>query len=162
MKKHWFLVIIAVGCLIWSIYNGFNNGKFLEASLIQILTLVVAIFISYFLVQHKNDRRRKADFINKMLQEIVLQVEDEGVLDADTSRAWTIQKSIANRLLALKDNGFKDIEQDMDYVIKEFEEIRELYSNHVDDLETVEKDINRHRVNISDKCTKIEASLFNV
>lgn len=162
MKKYGFLIIVAIGDTIWLIYNLLNNDKFFEASLMQILTLFVAIFISYFLVQQKNDNRRKVDFINRTLHEVMLLLEDEKLLDSDRKKTLVIQKSIANRLQAIEKNSFKEIKQDMDYVVKEFEEIRELYSNHTDNLGEVEMDINRHKINISDKCIKIEAELFNI
>ena len=64
----------------------------------------------------------------------------------------------------MKDAGFTDIEGDIEFIETNFENIRDLYSNHnqsEEALQRVKVDIDKHRMNIVDKCSKIRVGLYS-
>ena len=60
MKKYigniipWLIIVSSVGLII---YNVMYNEKFLETSLVSILSLVTVILVSFYLVQMKNEKK---------------------------------------------------------------------------------------------------------
>ena len=65
------LVIVFIICMFGIIvYNLLNNDKFLETSVTSIISIVIAVVISYVFVQKKTDLRRKNEKIDKLLYKI--------------------------------------------------------------------------------------------
>ncbi|MEG2440987.1 MAG: hypothetical protein RSB37_05720, partial [Acetivibrio sp.] len=65
----------------------------------------------------------------------------------------------------ISENGFKEIQDDMNYIEAEFNELRELYGNHKstdDELNSIREDLSRHKIRISSRCTKVKLRLFNI
>ena len=77
MKRRTWVIIIIITLLVLAplfLYNLNNNESFLQASLINILTIFVAVIFSVILVQRQTDKRiQKEIFINllKSLQDSI-------------------------------------------------------------------------------------------
>ena len=56
-------VVLAVAFVIFVFYNIINNDEFWNASAVNIITILIAIVISYFFVQRKSDIRKQKDII---------------------------------------------------------------------------------------------------
>lgn len=164
MKKKSFILVILfwLGCLALGIYNGIKNPDFLVTPLSTIISIGVAVVVSYFFVQRKTDDRRKKEKIDKLLykvQEIILndnfiEVRDENLI---------IQRSVINKILYLEDGVDNDIKGDISRIREKFEEFREFYGNHYKDIAYMNKSkkelLNYVRL-IDDFCDKIHMKLL--
>lgn len=69
-----YLVLLLL-LLVWTVYNYKNNQDFFNASLVNIITIGLAIFVSYFLSQKNNNVRKQKDIILDLLLKLQNQVE---------------------------------------------------------------------------------------
>lgn len=158
-------VIIVVCISVFIAYKNIHNKNFWDTNIIQILTLMLTSIISFFFVQHLTDKRRKIDCIEHIIVEIQHTISNDELIFSANKTAISIQVSIGNRLKHLKDNSFCQVQSDIDYVYNEYIELRELYSNHsqnAESLESIQADMQRHIHNISDKCDKIRLALYEI
>lgn len=175
MKKRKGTIIIA--CIIGvvfgalTIYNIFYNSEgFWKISIYHILSLVFVIFISYFLVQKRTDERQKVSMVDKMIEDIQKSVSMDVVVgyetEEDRKQALLYQKSIANRIDYLqKSSVCSVIKEDLEYIKKEMESLREFYGNHMNDKSYMEKsttDFNKYIVNICDKCYAMRLQIYSL
>ena len=145
-------------------YNANKNPEFMTASLVNILTLGVAVFFTFFYTAVMTDRRRRNDCIEHVLMEIKKDVEDKQLYSVDEDRSgYMLQRSCGNKIKYLCDAEFKNYNDEFQYIQQEFEEIRNLFSEHSssqEEVEVVVKDIKRHIQNISDRCDKVRIMLY--
>lgn len=154
--------VLPLGILFIKNYQ--NNG-FWDASCVQILTLALTAFVSFFLVQRLADKRRKIDFMEHVIAEIQNVLEHDKVIFSLDREALGIQSSIGNKLLHLQNHSFAQIKGDIDYIYSEFTELREMYAAHYQDpegYELIKKDMDRHIHKISNKCDKIRLTLYDI
>lgn len=57
-------LVVCIGGL--GIYNVINNKLFLKVSASSLLTMFIAVIVSFWLVQLKNDKRKLNDKIDKL------------------------------------------------------------------------------------------------
>lgn len=161
--KLYILIVLVIASVM--IFRNYKYSTFWNANLIQILTITLTAIISFFFVQRLTDRRRKIDCFEHILTEIQNLINNNDVIFSYDKNATNLQKSVANKIKHLKDHGFKEISADLEYINNEFTELRELYDNHnqsVDSLKAITLDLNRHKINISDKIDKIRLSLYEI
>ena len=157
-----FVVIIALACLFLVLKN-IKTPNFLSASLIDIVTIILGVAITLFLTESLNDKRRRNDCIEHIIMEIESFISDDNNFKANPNTLMR-QSSCANRIKYIKDAGFPDIKDDIDFIEQHYTEIRDLYSNHYQnetELQGVKKDIDKHRDLIVDKCCKIRVGLYS-
>ena len=174
MKGTKVLSMLGIGCVIVfllgiGIYNiVVDAGAFFTASIYQIISLLFAIVITYLLTQRKNDKRRKNDMLDKMILGIQKDISEKTLVcyatEEERSIALLLQKSLASRLEYLKNARMcASIVDEIDYISKEMENLREFYGSHMTDKEYMEKsstDFEKYIVNISDKCFSIRLKLY--
>jgi hypothetical protein len=126
-----------------------------------------AIFISYYLVQLKNDERRNRDNIDRIISKVQSLISNTELIDASTKNAQAksllLQKSLANKLEYIKMNCSHEIKPDLEYICSEFEHLRELYGGHIHDNEYLIKsvdDFKKYIINIDDKCDSLHIKLY--
>lgn len=163
-----FLIIIVVGLSIGGIalYNAFVNPKFWEIQIGQVLTLYVAIVVSYALVQWRNTDSHKNEKIDDLVYKIQVMISDENLMKADSDSSQQlnlmIHRSIAKKIQYVKDSNVKEIEQEVSEIESNFTILRELYSNHMKDQEYLDKstyEINNRIKLIDDSCDSIHMKL---
>lgn len=165
IKKNIGIIVIAIISTILIIVNGIKNEDFLTANITQILSLLVTAIFSVYFVQRLTDRRRKTDCFEQILREIKLGIYDEKTFLSTSREALMFQASIANKIKHLQEYAFSQIKDDLKYIEDEYTELRELYGNHNDSAESLEKirlDIVRHQNNIGDKIDKIQLMLYEL
>lgn len=153
------IVVVLCGVLIC---KNIDSEDFFDASFVDVLTVLFGAAITFFMTQKMNDRRRRNECIEHIIMEI------EGFVSNDENfqiRKETLirQSSCANRIKYLMDSSFSSIRKDIEFIHRNYNEIRELYSNHsknVAELNKVRVDIDKHRDNIIDKCNKIRVGLY--
>lgn len=161
------IIICIPVCLvsIVMIVKNYMNKLFWSASLLQILTFSFTVILSFMIVQRITDRRRKIDCYDHFLSDIQNIINTDTSIFSLSSNAMNKQKSVANRIKYLCDHSFPQTHADLEYISKEFTELRELYDNHKqneNELKSIEADMNRHKGNISDKIDKLKLVLFDI
>ncbi|WP_394524334.1 hypothetical protein [Lacrimispora sp. JR3] len=160
------IFMFAVACVaIILVLKNYNSTDFYQASLLQILTFILATIISIIFVQHRTDKRRKIDCIEHIIIEIQNVIQHNENIFSLKSDALMLQASAANKIMYIKDMGFPQNQKDIAYIYDEFQELRDLYGNHVkteEDLESIENDLKRHKLNITTKCDKVRLSLYDL
>lgn len=161
IKKYSLPIICCIVLLVIGVYNSFLT-TFWEASFVDIVTIGLAIFLSFYLTENLNDKRRRNDCIEHIIIEIEQMMNEDSIFSFD-KKTLVQQASCANRIKYLKDAQFQDIQEDIDFIAREFGEIRDLYSNHNQTetkLKAVQIDFEKHRNLICDKCNKIRIGLY--
>ena len=159
-KAQCLIGIIVIVILAVLIIVNWKNEEFYSASLIDIMTIGIAIFISFLITEYSDNKRRRNDCIEHVILEIEQMISDEEIVNNKSNMTLLKQASCANRIKYLKDAKFSDIEEDIKFIEQQFQEIRELYSNHKEDLASVKNDLERHQKLICDKCNKIRINLY--
>ena len=161
MKK--IVIILGVlGTIIFGIYNIINNDDFLKAPLTTMISILVAIVLSYFFTQRKTDDRRKMEKIDNLLykiQDIILDKEFIVVQDSDL----IVHRSIANKIKYLKDNAPCDLKSDVDRLEDIFEDYRLFYGEHYMDkdyMEKSKKDLLNYVMKFDDVCDSLHMRLL--
>ena len=156
-------IIAIIGICVFLVYRNIQNENFFSADAIDIVTILLGTLIAFYLTERMNDRRRRNDCIEHIIMEIENFVSDDSNFKIDKGTLLR-HGSCGTRIKSLKDAGFVDIKKEIDFIDSNFNEIRDLYSNHnksEEELDTVRIDINKHRDNIVDKCCKIRISLYS-
>ena len=157
------LIISGIIIVILFIVNQ-KSPEFLKASFVDIITIILAVFIAYYLTEKNNSKRRRNDCIDHIILEIEEMINDE-IIFSINKRALQHQGSCANRIKYIKEAGFSDIQEEIDFISEKFDEIRNLYSNHCqskESLKTVIIDFEKHREQICDKCNKIRVEMYKI
>lgn len=170
VRSYIFLGTIFVVIAIVAIFNLMNNGElFWQATFYQIMSLLAVVFITYFLTQRLNDKRRKIDTVDHLLNEIQMMVnrqELHGYIESqDKSMALMYQRLLANKVECLKRYGKlgADIQNDVNYISNQCEEMKEFYGTHMEDKEYMKKSLmefQKYTLNISERCDNIRIKLF--
>lgn len=157
------MIIFLVGCVALGIYNWRTNVNFFTAPLTTIVSIVVAVVISYFFVQRKTDDRRKREKVDKLLYKIQEMILDEKFIEVK-EQDLIIQRSIANKITYLKNNVIdKNIKTQVERIEEIFGEYREFYSNHYKDvtyMEKSKKELANYVTRIDDVCDEIHMKLM--
>ena len=151
-------IIIGIGLIIVNLFI-VKNGDFLKSSLIDIIALVIVGIFVFYLSERKSDKRRKYDCVEHIIIEIQ-NILESGEYYSNNKLALIRQTSCANKIKYIIDANIQEIEEDIIFIDTHFQEIRNLYSNHQQDLDSVRSDIDRHQILICDKCDKIRINLY--
>ena len=144
------------------IYKNHGEVDFFTANIIDIITILLGTIITIYISESMTDQRRKNDCIEHVITEIENLVKDDNNFSMNKI-ALINQTSCANRIKYLNDVSFSEIKEDMEFISNNFENIKDIYSNHnssEEGLENVRIDLDKFRAQIIDKCCKIRISLY--
>lgn len=134
-------------------------------SLIQIM---IAIVVTYYLAQRKTDQRKLKDVLSNLIEKLSKDINDDRMYiiknDDDLKNIRIRQRSIFNKLYAIKEFNEFNIKNDIEYCIKEFNEYWDFISEHMDNLEYLINNsvtLNMHISNIDSKLDQIQISLYS-
>ncbi len=156
-------IILSICFIALCIYNIFCNRDFFETSITAVLSIIVAIVVSYFFVQHKTDERRKKEKVDDLLYKIerILQKEDFLVVKEGD---LILHRSVSNKICFLSDYvENEDIKNDITRMKEYFDQYREFYGNHYKDEAYMEKSKNElmnYISRIDDICDSIHMKLL--
>lgn len=98
-------------------YNAKNNINFFTVDIYQILSMIIAVIVAYFLVQIKNDERKRKevaehilDDIQVVCQKIISEINNPECMCKDVWRELLMNKRrLGNKVKALKEivDGFE-------------------------------------------------------
>lgn len=170
MKKiiHYISVIIFI-FLFFAIvlHNIRDNPAFWDASVTNCATIAIAVFVSYFLVQRQNNRRKQKDIILELILKLQVQVsnpEAYHLAGQSSDQIMMRKRDFSNKINILdKHKSDFDIKDDMDFVISRFQEYEDLISNHINDsqyLANSSKELQRPLILIENKLYDIALFLY--
>lgn len=163
-------MFLFLSLIVYAIFFGigvFLNEQFFDYSFVNLTTIYVAIAISYYLVQEKNEKRilrNKCEDLISEIKSILDRFDHEYVLNFDKDLFLITQTRLNNKILVLTKIlkvKFK-FQIEVDNLNSDFENLIELFGNHMNDLVTVEKDIISFRNKIDAKLDKIILKLFDI
>lgn len=151
-----------------ALYNFKTNAKFWEASAVNCLTLAIALFVSYHLVQRQNNRRKQKEILLDLIQKLQSQLSQENMYnltDLSKEELTMRNRSVQNRIHILdgkkKEFGFAE---EIAHVQEWFAEYSDLIGNHIEDrdyLENSKSELKRPLDLIDGKLTEMAMKLFN-
>ncbi|MED9967339.1 MAG: hypothetical protein UFJ18_11190 [Blautia sp.] len=160
-------IVFVVGLVMLGIHNYKNNEKFFDTSLTTLLTIAVAVIISYFFVQKRTDNRRKNEKIDNLLYKIQKYInEDNFVLTGGeiSRKNLILHKAIANEIRCIKNmNLDKESRKQIARVERYFKDFREVYGENYPNEERIEEkysELKNYVVNIDDACDRIHMHLM--
>lgn len=165
-------VIVILGSIVLLCIGGYNiytNGKsFFDASVYQVISLIFALAITFYLTQMKNEERRKIDMLDRMLLDLQNDINADSFIkyetEDDVHMALLRQKSVANRLAYLIErNPFPKAMEEIKYINNEIAHLREMYGEHMNDKEYMKKskkEFNKYITNAEDKIFLVHLKLF--
>jgi len=175
-----FLKALIVGCIIIALsfffmYNIKNNDYFFQASLYNITLLIISVGVAYYLVQKRTDERRKKDSLEKLIERMITNIQDnlynETFLDIrNRISILSNLRKIGNKIhileLACKD--YIEVEKEVKYIIEKFMEIRNIYEDimcHEGEKAIAlandkESDLKKHSNDIASKCDYILYKIY--
>ena len=135
------IFIFAVLLIIFVVYNIFTNPMFWSASAVSCITIGIAIFVSYCLVQRQNNKQKQKELILELIRNLQLQIEKKETYDfSGQSREEVMmrKRDIANKIRLLESvNGSFLISEDVDYIKEKFEEYDNDIGDYIDKFEVL-------------------------
>ena len=174
MKKNvptavkWSLTLLFTAALVvFVLYNIKHNDKFWEASAVNVITILIAVVISYFFVQKRNDRRKQMDILLELISRLQLQISSEKAYDFTGQTREEIMmrnRDINNKVQILTEVGESFLlKEDMKFVRQKTDEYLALIGDHSTDLDYLiksKKELQRPLNLISCKLFSMSISLY--
>ena len=166
-KVIFFCVVGAcLGFLI--IYNAITDGAlFLKAPLINIVSILLAVFVAYYFTQQRADERKAKELTEHLIEQIQDLLNQESInWTEDTIRKHTLlsQRRIRYKIDILKPLGTSmKISDDILYIEKEYSQYAEFVGNHSNDVEYLNKseiELMKYKQNIETRCDVIKCKLY--
>lgn len=168
-NKLWWIPIslLAICFAVFVIYNIVHNEDFWSASAVNIITILIAVVISYFFVQRKNDRRKQKEILLDLINKLRLLIDSEGTYDfTGQSREEIMMRNrdIRNKVEILTNlQAVFGIEDDMKFIQERIEEYLTLIGDHSMDLDYLiksKKELKRPLMLISTRLVSMSINLF--
>ena len=160
-------IIVFLGIIIeLGVYNLKNNCKFFEASFTTLATLVIAVIVSFLLVQWKTDQRRQHEKIDDLLYKIQSYMDPERfVMGGEYVRENLIQhRSIANKIKCIKGQKLnKEVSEEVKRIESNFKMLRNMYGDCYTNDEKLKENypaLKNFVLLIDDSCDKIHMMLL--
>ena len=140
-----------------------EKRKFLGALCLR-SEIFVLIFVSYFLVDRQNEKDRKKEKINALINKVQLRLLDADLVKVDTEENRKITRikvtSISNLLEIIKDN--MDNKNNIDNIVTKMDNLSVLIMDHIEDEDYIRK-TNSHIIRtVIDIDTKLEKIKFDI
>lgn len=162
------ILILNILFIILCIYNIKNNMNFFEASVTEIITLIIAIILSYFFTERNSNIRKKKEVIETIIEKLQIKLEADVMRNInnnnDIKKVNINKRSIDNNVQLLKDNAQNlNIDKDIDYILEQFDNYISIIDNHINDIEYLKNsnvDLERYLTAMSDRLNKIRIDLY--
>ncbi len=168
-NKLWWIPVslLAIGFAVFVLYNIGHNEEFWSASAVNIITILIAVVISYFLVQRKSDRRKQKEILLDLINKLRLLIDSEETYDfTGQSREEILMRNrdISNKVQILTDiQTVFGIEEDMKFIQEKATEYLSLVGDHSMDLDYLiksKKELQRPLMLISTRLVSMSINLF--
>lgn len=161
-------IVFAVGILVLGICNYINNEKFWEASICQVITLLMAILITFYATQYKNDQRKLKDYAETVIRKIQSIIVDERFIyfnvNTDNKTVTMANRKLNNYISILNEYSEKlGFKEEAKYIADQFKEYRDIVDEHLADKDYLSKSsqtFQKYAENIEQKCEYIILNLY--
>lgn len=166
----WVFFVVLAGLLLFlGAYNFSNNDSFFEASLVNIITIGIAVGVSYWLTQKQTDRRKQKDLVVSLVLKIQLQISEESMYclgDKPKEEITLRNRNINNQLNILQTLAAKkfSIEKEIKFVMDSFSEYETFVGDHIDNpdyLAQSKKELQRPLGLMDSKLSEIAIKLYS-
>lgn len=160
------LFILAIPLVITNIKG---NNEFFDTSITSLLSLITVIYVSFYLTQKINDKRKKLDHIIELLEKIQVTINNDDFIALQDKnareKALMLHRKISNKIEIIKDYRYhSDLLKLINEMVKDLQEMRNLYGEYTpgsslsnDDDREIHRIINR----IDHNCDKLQTALLN-
>jgi len=97
-----FLIILILVILSWVLFSWKNPNEYFSAPVHSIITIMLGLIVSYYLVQKKTDTRKKYELTEKLLEQAKGKIVDLITLlhnsDINFPRIMGLKRAIKNKL----------------------------------------------------------------
>ncbi|MBQ8299698.1 MAG: hypothetical protein IJX99_07620 [Clostridia bacterium] len=160
------LVALAVSCVLYCNFK--TNTDFFKMDFSSGITVLIGIIISYFLVNRDNNEKNLKDTTEKIIDKIQGMIRNPMMYkfneDVDVRDIHMTKRAIDNKLNLLKKVSKKlDFENEIEYIISQFDEYVTLVDDHINDIEYLKRselDLKRRILLIDDKFDEIKLKLY--
>ena len=159
-KGKYVFLILALILILLLVHANWSSSTFWQASLLNIMTMFMACFVTYYWKERKDDIVRRNSCIESVINEIEVLTMSQEIISNTKNVALSKQVACANRIKYLKDAGFSDIQDDVEFIDKHFEMMRDLYSP---DKKTMKKNTDKFKKQqelVAARCVKIRINLY--
>lgn len=171
-------IILLIVTLLLGIVNCFCGsiiGEFWTASAVQLLTPLIAVCLTFFATQMRNDQRETIKHAEQIVEKIQVMVSDEqfykfpNTTDSTTQREIRERIQLTNRKMSncidsLIEYGKRlKFKEEAGYIKDEFSRYRELIdssSANFSELSMLYTALKKHSENIDSKCDRISTKLY--
>ncbi|MCI9523578.1 MAG: hypothetical protein HFF01_00820 [Erysipelotrichaceae bacterium] len=158
------IILILISLCSWGYWNLENNESFLKASMVDIVTIFLLLFVSYFLVESKNNMKKRQEIVSTILDEIVTSsytLENLCSNEPLNNSLITIEiRKVKNNCDLLKQacTYFK-IKEAVTYLKNEIDEL-DAYTSEQNKSIVSDATVQRHCKNLSYKCKEIYSKIY--
>lgn len=160
-------IVLFVGAFaVFVLYNVRNNDEFWNASAVNIITILIAIIISYVFVQRKSDIRKQKEIILGLISGLQLQISSEKAyaFSGQTGEEILMRKrDISNKIHILSEvQDTFSLREEVKFICDRFDEYENLISDHITDLDYLCKSQNELRRPLELISTKLVSMSINL
>ena len=149
-----FLVIVSL------VYANYWSSFFWQASMVNVVTIFIACFITYYWKGQKDNAVRRDSCIESIINEIEVMTMLPEIISDKKTIALSKQVACANRIKYLKDACFVDIKDDIDFIDEHFEQMRNLYSPSTKEMRKNLDKFKKQQELVAARCVKIRIGLY--
>ena len=162
------IVFLLMIIIILGIVNFITNGEFWKASFYEIITLIIALVVTYIFSELNSKEVKRREILERMLenvQDIINQPKYYKLRDTDEKDLSMMKRTINNKLSLINQElkNDKTMNEKIKYIIDNFNDYRSLIDEHLNDREYLEKSENELRKKlllIDDKIDEIKLKLY--
>ena len=159
------VVLLFIGLICYNVKE--QKADFFEASVVDCITILVAVVISYYLVQRQNNYQRQKDIISDMVLKMQVSFEQKELYDFCGQDKQTItmrNRGLNNRIHILETLAEEfNIVTEVDFVRHHFDEYSDFIGNHIENMEYLcqsQNELRRPVESISQKLIEIAVHLY--
>lgn len=171
-------VVLLIGTLGLGLANFFLGpqiGEFWKASAVQLLTPLIAVCLTFFATQMKNNQREQTKHVEQIVEKIQAIVSNEqfykfpnttdsAVIKETRERIQLTNRKIKNCIDSLTEYSKRlNFEEEANYIKDEFGRYRELIDSSSADFNALSGlyiALKKHAENIDSKCDRISIKLY--
>lgn len=162
-----FFTALIISATLWIKYNIINNEKFLIAPLYSIITILIAVVLTFFFNQFLIEKRRKKENLLRVVQKTIVELDEPCLIinsEHDIIATRMLQQSIRNHIKMLSENKLfsKNNKKLLGLVEKDFNEYWDFISEHISDVDYLKKSqstLNKHIQNAKNKLDEISLNI---
>lgn len=160
------IIVISIILLVDIGFNVYNNGwgDFIKINAYEVLTIIIALFVTYYLTERKNDIRKLNDKVENICNDIQVYLrENYKIIPSKQNKERVLMniRYISNKIhilekLSEKNNSIKEA---VSYIKKEHDKYNEFVSTNLDQDEKYFLEQNRLekiRANINNMDNKLD------